>query len=272
MACCARTLPGASISYDLENAVKDSLGRVANILVLGGDSDIAAATVAAFAARKTGSAILAGRDTERLEARASVLRAKGMTVETVVFDGDDLDSHADFFDSVFAKAGRIDAVMIAFGVLGDQERGEREAATAVAVAKTNFLGAVSAAVNAGEKLRQQGQGTLIVLSSVAAQRPRRSNFVYGASKAGIDAFAEGLAFALKDQGVQVLTVRPGFVKTKMTSHMRNAPFATTPEAVGAAIVQAVAKGDELIWVPGKMRFVMMIMKLVPRPIFRRLKI
>lgn len=250
--------------------MKDSLGRVQSILVLGGDSDIAAATVEAFRVRRTQRAILAGRNIERLEARAAGLRERGMTVETVHFDADDLDSHAQFFEEQFAKDGRIDVVLVAFGVLGDQERGERDAATAVAIGRTNFLGAVSAAVNAGEQLRRQGQGSLVVLSSVAAQRPRRSNFVYGASKAGIDAFSEGLAFALKDQGVQVLTVRPGFVHTKMTEGMKKVPFSTTPEAVAAAIVQGVAKGDELIWVPGIFRFIMIAMKLVPRPIFRKL--
>lgn len=249
--------------------MKDSLGRVHSILVLGGDSDIAAATVEAFRVRRTERAILAGRNVERLEARAAVLRERGMSVETALFDADDVETHAGFFEGMFAK-GRIDVVLVAFGVLGDQGRGERDAAAAVAVGRTNFLGAMSAAVNAGEQLRQHGQGTLVILSSVAAQRPRRSNFVYGASKAGIDAFAEGLAFALKDQGVHVLTVRPGFVKTKMTEGMKKVPFSTTPEAVAAAIVRGVARGDELIWVPKLLRYVMIVMKLVPRPLFRKL--
>ena len=252
--------------------MKDSLGRVRNVLVLGGDSDIAIATVEAFGKRGTRQFILAGRDTGRLAERANTLRSHGYQVDITVFDADDVDHHDDFFAAVFRRFERIDVVLLAFGVLGDQAAGERDGSTAVAVARTNYLGAISAAVNAGEQLRKQGQGALVVLSSVAGQRPRRSNFVYGSTKAGLDAFAEGLAFALKGEGVQVLTVRPGFVKTKMTAGLKSPPFATTPEAVGDAIVRAVASGDELIWVPGILRYVMIAMKLVPRPIFRRLKI
>jgi decaprenylphospho-beta-D-erythro-pentofuranosid-2-ulose 2-reductase len=121
-------------------------------------------------------------------------------------------------------------------------------------------------------MRQQGQGTIVLLSSTAGQRPRRSIYVYGASKAGVDALAEGMAFTLRDQGVQVLTVRPGFVNTKMTAGLKPAPLSTTPGAVAEATVNAMVAGKELIWVPWSMRYVMIILKLIPRPIFRRLKI
>ncbi len=252
--------------------MKDGLGRVQSVLVLGGDSDIGAAIAEELVRRGTREVVLAGRHLDRLELRANTVRSLGATrVETVSFDADDVESHDGFFDAVFTAAGRIDVVVVAFGVLGDQAAGERDAATAVRVLRTNFLGAASAMIHAGEKLRAQGQGTVVLLSSVAAQRPRRSNFIYGSSKAGIDALAEGLAFTLKEQGVQVLTVRPGTVKTKMTAGLKKAPFLTTPEKVAVSTADAIAKGNELVWSPRIWRYVMWALKFIPRPIFRKLK-
>ena len=253
--------------------MKDGLGRVQSLLLIGGDSDIGIATATAFVARGTGNVILAGRDPLRLEERASALRTAGAkAVEVMTFDADAVDEHAAFFDAAFSRPGGLDLVIVAAAVLGDQATAERDPAAIVAIARTNSLGAVSAMAHAAERLRQQGQGTLVLFSSVAGQRPRRSNFIYGSSKAGVDAFAEGLAFALRDQGVQVLTVRPGFVRTKMTAGLKPAPFSTTPEAVAAAVVRGVTRGEELIWCPPLLRYVMIALKLVPRPIFRKLKI
>ncbi len=253
--------------------MKDGLGNVRSVIALGGDSDIANAIVRALIARGARDVVLAGRNLPNLEGRAEQLRLAGAErVEALLFDADLVESHDAFFEDAFAKLGHVDVVLLAFGVLGEQEVAEHDARAAVAIARTNYLGATSAAVHAAERLRKQGQGTLVILSSVAAQRPRRSNFVYGSSKAGIDALGEGLAFALRDEGVQVLTVRPGFVTTKMTAGLRQAPFTTTPAKVADATVDAMARGAELIWVPGILRYVMWAMKLVPRPIFRRLKV
>jgi decaprenylphospho-beta-D-erythro-pentofuranosid-2-ulose 2-reductase len=253
--------------------MRDGLGGTRSLLVLGGDSDIGNATAKALIAGHTREVLLAGRNLDRLEVRAKALREAGATrVEVAAFDADDVDSHEAFFAETFGRFERFDVVLLAFGVLGEQAAVERDPSATVAVARTNYLGAASVAVHAAERLRRQGQGTLVVLSSVAAQRPRRSNFVYGSTKAGLDALCEGLAFALKPEGVQVLTVRPGFVDTQMTAGLKRVPFSTTPEAVGAAIVKAIARGDELIWTPRKLRYVMMVLKLVPRPIFRRLKL
>ena len=118
----------------------------------------------------------------------------------------------------------------------------------------------------------QAHGTLIVLSSVAAERPRRSNFVYGASKAGLDAFAQGLGDALAGTGVDVMVVRPGFVRTKMTAGLKPAPLSTTPDAVAGAIVDGLRRGAHTVWVPPALRSVMSIVRHLPRPLFRRLSI
>ena len=113
---------------------------------------------------------------------------------------------------------------------------------------------------------------IVALSSVAGERPRRSNFVYGSTKAGFDAFYTGLGEALRELGGRVLVVRPGFVKSKMTTGLDPAPLATTPEAVAEAVVHAVRDGKEQIWVPGTMRVVMSGLRHVPRAIFRRLPV
>jgi decaprenylphospho-beta-D-erythro-pentofuranosid-2-ulose 2-reductase len=126
------------------------------------------------------------------------------------------------------------------------------------------------AVPVSRRLHDQGHGTIVALSSVAGERARRSNFVYGSSKAGFDAFFQGLGDALVGTGVQVMIVRPGFVHTKMTAGVEAAPLATTPEKVADAIVDGLQRGREIVWVPGVMRWVMSVLRHVPRPIFRRL--
>jgi decaprenylphospho-beta-D-erythro-pentofuranosid-2-ulose 2-reductase len=118
----------------------------------------------------------------------------------------------------------------------------------------------------------QGHGTIVVLSSVAGERVRASNFVYGASKAGLDGFAQGLGDSLRGTGVEVLVVRPGFVHTRMTAGLDAAPLATTPEAVAKAVVEGLARGSHTVWVPAALRFVMIALRHLPRPIFRRLNL
>jgi len=135
---------------------------------------------------------------------------------------------------------------------------------------TNFIGLVSALVPCAERMRGQGHGTLCVLSTVAGERPRRSNFVYGSSKAGLDAFAQGLGDSLAGTGVNVVVVRPGFVHTRMTEGLDAAPLATTPEKVAEATLEGIAQGAHTVWAPPALRYVMSVLRHVPRPIFRRL--
>jgi decaprenylphospho-beta-D-erythro-pentofuranosid-2-ulose 2-reductase len=251
--------------------VKDALGSVQSVLVLGGTSEIALASVRALAARRARTVILAVRDPATAEGAVGEVRAAGATtVETVRFDGDDTDSHEAFVDDVFDRHGDIDLVLLAFGVLGDSERSAASGEAAAAVARTNFLGAVSVAIPVARRLRAQGHGTLVVLSSVAGERVRRSNFVYGASKAGIDGFAQGLGDSLSGTGVDVMVVRPGFVRTKMTAGLDAAPLSTTADAVAAAIVRGLARGSHTVWVPPALRLVMAVVRHLPRAVFRRL--
>src|SRR5207249_10181374 len=140
---------------------------------------------------------------------------------------------------------------------------------AVESVMTNYVGAVSSGLAAAQCLREQGHGTIVVLSSVAGERARRSNFVYGSSKSGLDAFAQGLGDALVGSGVRVLVVRPGFVHSKMTKGLEPAPFATTPDVVAEVITNALASSKEIVWAPPVLRGVAMVFRHLPRALWRK---
>ncbi|MBK3647220.1 MULTISPECIES: decaprenylphospho-beta-D-erythro-pentofuranosid-2-ulose 2-reductase [Streptomyces] len=249
--------------------MKDAFGLPQSLLVLGGTSEIALATARRLIARRTRVVWLAARPSPALEAAAAELRALGPEVHTVAFDALDPDSHETVLGKVFAD-GDVDMVLLAFGVLGDQANDEREPAAAVRVAQTNYTGAVSAGLVSARALQAQGHGSLVVLSSVAGERARRSNFIYGSSKAGLDAFAQGLGDALHGTGVHVMVVRPGFVRSKMTAGLPETPLATTPEHVATAVELGLRRRSETVWVPGVLRVVMAALRHVPRGLFRRL--
>lgn len=250
--------------------MRDALGSVQSVLVLGGGSDIAGATVRALIAERARTVWLAGRDPSKLDGEVQALREAGaQDVEAIPFDADDPPSHREAIGAAFDR-GDVDVVLVAFGVLGDQEALKRDPDAAVAHVQTNFTGAVSSLLVAAERLRAQGHGALVVLSSVAAERPRRSNFVYGASKAGLDSFAQGLGDELAAEGVQVMVVRPGMVRTKMTEGLEDVPFTTTPEKVAEEIVKGLRRGAHTVWVPPLLRFVFAGLRHLPRPVFRRL--
>ncbi|MFM8238245.1 MAG: decaprenylphospho-beta-D-erythro-pentofuranosid-2-ulose 2-reductase [Actinomycetota bacterium] len=251
--------------------MRDALGEVQTVLVLGGTSDIAVATCRRLAAGRTRRIVLGVRDPGAAAPVVDVLREAGADeVEAVAFDATDYAGHAAFVAETFDRLGDIDLVLVAFGVLGDRTRSEHDAELARSVIDTNFTGVVSVAIPISERLRTQGHGTLCVLSSVAGERVRRTNFVYGASKAGVDGFAQGLGAALADSGARVMIVRPGFVPTKMTAGLSAAPFATTADAVAEVIVRGLARGSDIVWAPPVLRLVMSALRHLPTPIFRRL--
>lgn len=250
--------------------MKDALGSVQSVLVLGGGSDLALATCSKLAPRAR-MIVLAARKPETLDGAVADLRRAGAArVEAIGFDATDYASHDAFVANTFDNYGDFDVVLLAFGVLGEQEEAERAGRVAREIIEANFVGAVSVGVPIVQRMRDQGHGTLVVLSSVAGERARRSNFVYGASKAGFDAFFQGFGDALVGSGVRVMIVRPGFVHTKMTAGMKAAPLATTPDKVADAIADGLRKGREIVWVPGALRWVMSVLRHVPRPVFRKL--
>ncbi|AVV40879.1 decaprenylphospho-beta-D-erythro-pentofuranosid-2-ulose 2-reductase [Streptomyces sp. ID05-04B] len=249
--------------------MKDAFGLPQSLLVLGGTSETALATVRRLIARRTRTVWLAGRPSPALESAAAKLRLLGADVRTVPFDALDPESHESALGKVFAE-GDVDLVLLAFGVLGDQANDEREPAAAVRVAQTNYTGAVSAGLICALALQEQGHGSLVVFSSVAAERARRSDFIYGSSKAGLDVFAQGLGDALHGTGVHVMVVRPGFVRTKGTAGRAGAPLSTTPEAVAVAVELGLRRRSETVWAPASLRAVTSALRHLPRGLFRRL--
>lgn len=242
------------------------------VLVLGGRSEIGLAVAERLAGREAGTLVLAARRSGELEVERERMRRAGAgTVDTIEFDADDLASHRPLIDDVTARHGRIDAVVLAFGVLGDQSRAETDAAHAAAVVHTDYVAQVHVLTELVTTLRRQGDGTLVVYSSVAGVRVRRANYVYGSAKAGLDGFASGLADALHGTGVRLLLVRPGFVIGRMTEGMSPAPLSSTPEQVADATVAALRKGrGGDVWVPGTLRVLFAVLRLLPRPIWRRM--
>ena len=203
----------------------NSLGQPQSVLVLGGTSDIALATVRLWAATGRPRVTLAARPGPRRDAAEAEVRALGLEVDAVDFDAEATDDHPGIID---ALPGDIDVALVAFGVLGDEEEAWQDHASAVQHARVNYVGAVSVGVCLANRMRRQGHGAIVALSSVAGERVRRSNFVYGSSKAGMDGFYLGLGEALRGTGVHVLVVRPGFVHTKMTAGRDAAPLSVTP--------------------------------------------
>jgi decaprenylphospho-beta-D-erythro-pentofuranosid-2-ulose 2-reductase len=249
--------------------VIDALGSVGSLLLVGGTSDIAVATARRYLAERPLRVVLAARDTPRRAAVADELQAAGATVEVVDFDAADPAAPQRVVEQATA-AGDVDVAVVAFGVLGDHPRLRVDPAAVAELAQVDYVAPVVVGTALAERMRQQGHGVLVALSSVAGERARKANYVYGSAKAGMDAFYSGLGDDLAGSGVSVLVVRPGFVRSKMTADLPAAPLATTPEAVAAAIVDGVRRGRHTVWVPGAMRLVMAVVRHLPRPVFRRL--
>lgn len=250
----------------------DATGNPQRVLLLGGTSDIAGAVARRLAADRTGiEFVLAARPGDRRTASAQALRDAGCAVTEVDFEASDPGSRAAAVAEAFV-GGDVDLTVVAFGLLGDAERAWQDVDHATELAEVNYVAPVAVGVDLATRLRAQGHGTVVAMSSVAGERPRRSNFVYGSTKAGLDAFYTGLGEALREHGVHVVVVRPGFVRSKMTDGLEAAPLAQTPEQVAEVVVDAVRSGRDQVWAPGPMRFVMSALRHVPRPIFRRLPI
>jgi decaprenylphospho-beta-D-erythro-pentofuranosid-2-ulose 2-reductase len=241
-------------------------GRPQRVLLLGGTSEIGLAVVEAIGLVPESEVILAGRDAERLAAAGHALSCQ---VSTVAFDATSPAVHQEMVDKLFAE-GSVDIVISAAGVLVPQAELDQDVARAATMVETNFTGHVSTLLAVAGHMRAQGRGTIIVLSSVAAVRPRKANPVYGATKAGLDAFARGLADSLYGSGVRVLLVRPGFVTGRMTAGMPPAPMATTAAAVGTATALALRGKRDTVWVPPQLAVLATAMKYIPRPLWRRI--
>ena len=248
----------------------NAVGAPQSLLLLGGTSDIAIAIAHRYA-RPGLRVVLAARPSERRSVAAAELKNLGCEVTEVDLDARDHDSHAATIELALAD-GDIDIAVIAFGLLGEPERAWQDPDLALELAEVNYTAPVHLGVLLGERMKNQSHGWIVALSSVAGERIRRSNFVYGSTKAGFDGFFLGLGEALREYGVHVLVVRPGFVKSKMTSGLEEAPLAVTPDQVAEAVAEGISAKRELVWVPGPLRVVMSGLRHVPRPLFRKLPI
>jgi decaprenylphospho-beta-D-erythro-pentofuranosid-2-ulose 2-reductase len=249
------------------------VGNPQTILLLGGTSEIGLAICERYLQNAHARILLAAMpdDPGRDDAVAQMKAAGARSVELIDFQATDTDSHPKMIGKAFSN-GDIDVAIVAFGVLGDAEELWQNQRKAVQAAEINYTAAVSVGVLLGEKMRAQGFGQIIAMSTVAGERVRRSNFVYGSTKAGLDGFYLGLSEALREYGVRVLVIRPGQVRTRMSAHIKEAPLTVDKEYVANLAVTASAKGKELVWAPAAFRYVMMVLRHIPRSIFRKLPI
>jgi decaprenylphospho-beta-D-erythro-pentofuranosid-2-ulose 2-reductase len=239
------------------------------VLLVGGTSEIGLAILRRLAADGAVRPYLLGRDRERLEVALAGLTAGFELGEVGLLDADDVDSHESGIARAFERGGPFDVVIIAVGLLGAQDGLDADREDALRVMRVNFLGCGSLVLACMGALRRAGGGTLVVLSSVAAERPRSGNAIYGAAKAGLDALSQGLADTVHGD-VRVLVVRPGFVRTRMTAGLPSAPFTSTPEAVAEATAAGLASNAHTVWVPRTLRYVFSVLRHLPRPLYRRL--
>jgi decaprenylphospho-beta-D-erythro-pentofuranosid-2-ulose 2-reductase len=265
----------AHVTHAVQPGATESRARAdpssRRVLVLGGSSEIAIAIVRALAARSPCTAALLGRDAQKLGDAAKQLRAAGCArAVPLELDAHARERHGETLERAFAELGGVDLAILAVGVLGERGGMPSDIGSALEVLDVNTLGAGSLLLHTARRMREAGGGTIVVLSSVAAERARRANAVYGASKAGLDALACGLGDDLHDSGVRVLVVRPGFVRTRMTEGLRPAPLATTPDGVAKAVLRGLDGGAQVVWAPASLRWLMLALRTLPRPLFRRL--
>lgn len=248
----------------------NAVNKPQSVLLLGGTSEIGLAILKALPTERLSRVILAGRPGDRLEAaKAATQAALPMSsIETVPFAAEDTAGHGASLARIF-ETGNVDVAIVAFGVLGDQAAITADPNLAVPVMLTNYVGASSATLHLAQLMGNQGHRSLIVMSSVAGDRARASNFIYGSTKAGLDALCQGLGDSLVGTGVEVLVVRPGFVRTRMTEGLEEAPFSTTADEVAQDTVKAWRSGKALVYSPPVLRAVMGTMKTLPRPVFRK---
>lgn len=243
-----------------------------NILIIGATSSIATATARLLAERGFNYFLIA-RDNERLEKLAADLKIRG--ANNVYFDLLDINNysrHENILQNAKNKLGVIDIAFIAHGTLPDQQDCEKNFELTLASFNTNALGTISLMTHLANIFEIQRTGTIAVISSVAGDRGRQSNYVYGAAKASISIFAQGLRNRLFPYGVHVMTIKPGFVDTPMTQQFRKNFLWSKPERIAKGIIKALDKRKNTVYLPGYWRFIMWVIRTIPENIFVRLQL
>lgn len=238
------------------------------IAIFGATSEIGGEIAVRMAAGN--HLVLAGRRMDALEELAVRVKAAGATgVDTFFFDATDCAAHGKLVDAIEAS-GAIDVGLAMFGVLGDQQRAEEDAAEVEKILHTDFTAQAVLLTELSSRMKKRGSGTIVAYSSIAGARVRRPNYVYGSAKAGLDGICQGMQDALRGTGVRLLVVRPGFVIGRMTEGMDPAPMSSTPDVVAQATVEAIADPKQWdVWIPKKLRALAAIMPVVPRAVWRR---
>ncbi len=248
------------------------MSKKRTIVIFGATSSIAQAT-ARLLAQEGAHIVLVARNAERLEMVSNDLAVRGASqVDKWVADLSNTEDHAELIAAITKSVGRADIALIAYGMLGDQHRAEKDFTHANDIVQTNFASAVSLLHAISDWFVASCTGTIVVLSSVAGDRGRQSNYVYGAAKAGLTVFLQGLRNRLFRQGVRVITIKPGMVDTPMTSHLRKGLLSTKPHRIAQGIVTAIEKKRHTVYLPGFWRPIMFVIRHIPEIIFKRLKL
>jgi len=242
------------------------------VLILGATSAIAQATARLMADRGD-QLFLVARGSEKLEAVVADMAVRGNSpVGRKVLDLDRLEEHESLLDEAESFLGGLDLVLIAYGTLGDQASSQADWSVGAAQLHTNFLSAASLLSEIANRFEARGSGTIIAISSVAGDRGRSSNYVYGTAKAALSTYLAGLRNRLHATGVRVLTVKPGFVATPMTAHLKQGFLFASPEAVGRGILRAFEKKKDVVYLPWFWRYIMLIIRTIPEFVFKRLQL
>ncbi len=251
--------------------MNDPFGIPETVLVFGATSEIATDMALRLADNGSRKFILAARSAEALHDLETRLTTKGATVsELVEFDATSLESHQQLISGIWNRHERIDLALVAFGLLSAEISDGAGEAGPTDVAMVNFVGAVSVIEPVAAKMVDQGDGVIAVLSSVAAERPRGSNYLYASAKAGLDSYARGLGDALVSTGVRVLVIRPGFVHTRMTQGLEPAPLSIHPPAVSDALMKGLGSKRDVVWAPPPVRVLMSVLRHLPAALYRRI--
>jgi len=242
------------------------------VLIIGATSAIAAETARVFAAYGA-RLFLTGRHSGRLDAVAADLKVRGAAqVETALLEVTDISRHADIVEAALAALGGLDVVLIAHGTLPDQRRCEESVAETLAALEVNFTATIALLTLLANRFEAARQGCIAVITSVAGDRGRQSNYVYGAAKGGVERFLEGLRNRLFRSGVAVITIKPGFVDTPMTAGVAKNPLFASPRRVGRAIYRAIEACRSVAYIPWFWRPIMFLVTALPESIFQRLRL
>lgn len=243
------------------------------LLILGATSTIAQATVRKLAAKNM-KLVLTGRNTEELEALKSDLEIRHQAqVILKTFDALDFDRHQAFFSEVIEETEGIDGLLLMYGAMDDQKEAEQSFEMTKNMIDVNYTSAVSILNIAANYFEQKKSGLICAVSSVAGDRGRKSNYIYGSTKAGLNAYMQGMRNRLHDAGVKVMTIKPGMVDTKMTyGTVEPSPLLASPEKVAADIAGGISKRREVLYTPGFWRLIMMVIRAIPEKIFKRMNL